>query len=412
MQRARHGRWAPAILVLVAVGCHKEGPALLPTWSSAQAMYQPRSGSSNGFDDLALAAETAEKEVKPDYLNRVWFTPGMREAVIKQTGSSVGRVGAAVSKGVDFEFVSRGPFEPSPYARGWRLLGRSIVWRIDSKAAKEDYNGAARDAILATKFGFGLTGGDAMDASLGFATVDEARRSLAPHLGRMGAGQLNELASGLERALDARPPLTETFGHEKENMLRSVQYVQEAFVKGEFSDVRERLGADIRDAVQYLKDLREKSPTKQAAYFQGFAAEANERARWLQAVSELPLEERKRDPGPQMAEERPWRRFAKHFFGAGEPLLAMRDATVARTRMMILECRILAQVKAKKAAPADLSEFDKELKTDPFTGSQFIYRASGTEFTLYSVGEDLKDDGGETDESFTSKDLTIERPTE
>src|SRR5207253_2339555 len=100
-----------------------------------------------------------------------------------------------------------------------------------------------------------LTGGDAMDASLGYATADDARRGLAPHLREMGAGQLNGLADGLQRALNSRPELKETFEHEKENMLRSVQYVQESFLRGDFSDVRERLGADIRDSVTYLKDL-------------------------------------------------------------------------------------------------------------------------------------------------------------
>lgn len=372
-------------------------------------MYSPRSGSSNGFDDLALAAQKVEEDVKPSYLDRVWFTPGQRDTVVKQTADSVATAARGVSKPVDFQFVSHGPFDPSPYDRGWRLIGRSMVWRIESKCAQQNFDGAAQDMVLATKFGFALTGGDAMDASLGYATVDDARRGLAPHLKEMGAAQLNSLADGLAKALDTRPQLTRTFENEKLNMLRSVQYVQESFLRGDFTDIRNRLGADIRDSVNYLKDLREKSATKQAAYFQGLAAEASERSRWQEAVSELPLIERQRDPGPQLAPDRPWKRFSKHFFSAGEPLLAMRDATLARTRLMILESRILAKVKSSRQAPADLSAFDKDLKTDPYTGTEFVYKASGPDFTLYSVGEDLKDDGGDTDESFTSPDLSIER---
>ena len=88
-----------------------------------------------------------------------------------------------------------------------------------------------------------------MDASLGFATVDDARRSIAPHLRSMGAGQLNGLADGLQHALQTRPELKQTFKHKKENMLRAVQVVQDSFLKGEFSDLKKGLGADIRDSV-------------------------------------------------------------------------------------------------------------------------------------------------------------------
>lgn len=292
------------------------------------------------------------------------------------------------------------------------MIGRAFVWRLDDESRGANFDGAARDAVTATRFGFTLTGGDAMDASLGFATVDDARRSISPYLRNMGAAQLNTLADGLQRALNARPPLKQTFEHEKENMLRSVQLVQDSFLKGEFFDLKKSLGQDIRDSVTYLQDLREKSSTKQAAYFEGFASEANENARWLEAVADLPLEERQRDPGPQLAKDRPWKTFAKHFFSAGEPLLAMRDATLARTRLTILECRVLAKVKSGQAAPKDLSAFDKDLTTDPYTGRQLVYKASGTDFTIYSVGEDLKDDGGQTDQSYSSPDLTIERPSD
>jgi hypothetical protein len=156
--------------------------------------------------------------------------------------------------------------------------------------------------------------------------------------------------------------------------------------------------------VGYLQELRRKSTEKQAAYFEGFASEADHRAQWLSAVSELPLSERNHDPGLSFPKDRPWRIFAKNFFSAGESLLAVRDESVARTRLMILEARILAMVKSGQSAPEDLSRFDKDLTTDPYTGQEFVYHSAGTEFTLYSVGEDLKDDGGDD----PGKDLTLE----
>lgn len=408
IQSARHGGWALAIISLVAAGCHKEDAALLPVWSSQQAIYVPKSGGGNGFDSLALAAQKAENSLDKGYLTRVRWTPDRRAKATKQAASSISEVAVGVSQPVTFEFTPRDPFTPSPYARGWRIIGRSLVWRTQDECANANYDGATHDVVLATKFGFSLTGGDAMDASLGFATADDARRAIAPNLGKMGAGQLNALADGLQRALQNRPPLTQTFENEKQNMLRAVQFVQDSFLRNDFTVLKNQLGNDIRDTLDRLKDLKGKSSTKQAAYFQGFAAEANERARWLEAVSELPLEEKNRDPGPDLSELRPWRGFSRHFFGAGEPLLTMRNSTLARTRLLILQCRILAKVKSGQAAPDDLSGFSKDIRTDPYTGRDLMYKASGSEFKIYSVGDDLKDDGGETDKSYSSPDVTLE----
>ena len=401
--RVRHGRWALAAFSLIAVGCHKEGPAFLPTWSAAQPLYVPRSGSSNGYDALVLASQDVQKRVSDEYLDRVWFTPGKRENAMKQASPVIGKVANAVQRPIDFQFTPHGPFEPSKTDRGWRMIGRTLVWRIERNCATSNFDGAISDGIIAAKFGFGLTGGDAMSASLGFSTVDDSRRALAKDMRTMGAGQLSRLAGGLQQAMRDRPALATTFDHEKQDMLRAVQYVQDSFLKNDFSDLKKHLGADVRDSISYLKELREKSSTKQAAYFEGFASEANERARWLTAMSELPLSERNHDPGLSFSKGRPWRTLAKNFFSAGEPLLSMRDESVARTRLMILTARILARVKSGDSAPRNLSEFDEDLKTDPYTGQDFVYHAAGTEFTVYSVGDDLKDDGGDSD-----KDLGLE----
>ena len=378
----------------------------MPTWSAAQPIYVPRSGSSNGYDALVLASMDVQKDVGPQYIDRVWFTPGKRDEAMHEASSDVGKVAVAVSRPVDFEFRPHGPFEPSSDDRGWRMLGRALVWRIQSESETANYDAAINDEITATKFGFSLTGGDAMDASLGFATVDDARQATAQSMRLMGAGQLNRLADGLSKALDDRPPLTKTFENEKEDMLQSVQYVQDSFLRNDFGDLKKQLGPDVRDSLDTLSQLRDKSGEKQAAYFEGFADEANQRAQWLSSVSELPLSERNHDPGLTFSKDRPWRYFAKNFFSAGAPLLSMRDATLARTRLMVLEARILARVKAGGMAPSDLSEFDKDLTTDPYTGQQFVYHAAGTEFTVYSVGEDLQDDGGDD----PSKDCVLEIP--
>ena len=90
--------------------------------------------------------------------------------------------------------------------------------------------------------------------------------------------------------------------------------------------------------------------------------------------------------------------------------MAMNDATLARTRMLVITARLLAMEKRNQPIPAELNKFDARLRQDPFSGYPFVYHAQGSHFRLYSVGSDFKDDGGETDaETFMSPDLALER---
>jgi hypothetical protein len=49
------------------------------------------------------------------------------------------------------------------------------------------------------------------------------------------------------------------------------------------------------------------------------------------------------------------------------------------------------------------------VRTDPYSGRGFVYRVDGADYRLYSVGADIKDDGGETDETYTAPDLMLEK---
>jgi hypothetical protein len=114
------------------------------------------------------------------------------------------------------------------------------------------------------------------------------------------------------------------------------------------------------------------------------------------------------DPPKPTAKERPWKHFGRHFFLAADPLLALNDQTLARTRLLILNAELIKAFKLKAAYPTSLAAFDPAIKTDPYTGADFRYRSDGTDCSVYSVGANLRDDGGETDESFTTPDLKLE----
>lgn len=406
MRRIGHG-WLLA-LVLAAVGCRAPEPPAYPTWATDPVPYTPSPESGNAFDGYVLAAQQAD-EATARYRDRVSFTPGQRDAMIAACGPAVTTLRRSSRLPMDFRFSPTRPFTAPPHQRGWRALGRVLTWRVGMACAQGSYDAAIEDFLLATRFGFDLTGGGATDADLGLTIVNDARRALAPSLPAMGAGQLARLAQGVESAARRRPPMERMLTNERQNMLLAVQAVQDAYRDESLAEFAKRLGPEARDAVVYLNDLRGKDPAERVAYFQGFAEEVDLELAWLRQRLELSVRDREAESAPAYRELRPWRRFSRHFFRAPRPLLETNDATRARTRLLVLEAELLRRTKASGRAPARVPTDLVRWNVDPFTGRPFVYRAEGKQFLIYSVGSDLKDDGGATDETFSAPDLRLER---
>ncbi len=392
----------------VCAGCHNGAVPEFPDWAGHMALASTARDPSNAFTAYARAAEEAERD-GGKYLDMVSFYPGQRKAAMEKTAGAVRTLIGGTARKCDFEFEPRGPFRPPPYQRGWRLLGRDLVWMIGDAIQKQDYGAAVQAAGAATKFGFDISGGSATDASLGLAIVDEARRAIAPALDRMDASHLSSLAAEISATIESKPSLVVTIDHEHENMLMGVQAVQDAYRSNNFDEITRELGQDTRSAIDFLDSLHRKDATKRPQYFSAFAAEADSEANWIKSVAELPVAKRGSTPEPRGKADRPWRKFAKQFFGTLGPLLQMHDEAIARTRLLVLESSILSQVKQTGSAPKDLSGFKDEVKIDPYSGKQFVYGADGADYHVYSVGADLRDDGGETDETYTQPDLKLER---
>jgi hypothetical protein len=381
----------------------------MPTWAAQPQPYVPSEGSSNAYDAYALVGRNVEEAVPPDMLNRVFFDPVLEKQALEKVENPLEGLLAATRKKCEFRSTPVPVFQAPPYQRGWRLLGRALKWKIDRACAIGAYDQAIHYVVAATKFGFDLTGGSATDASLGFEIADECRRAIAPYLAKFGTGQLSVLSEGLTNALKGKPSLKVTIANEHTRMLQGVQYIQDAYAKDDFGDLIKRMKEDVRDGVAYLKgEVKGADAKMRPAYFDGFAREADEQTRWLNSVADLPATQRKTEPPPRLAVKRPWKSFAKQFFTAAEPLLKIQDSTVARTRLAILTCEILKQVKTTQAGPKDLSGFDKDLTLDPYTGRKFAYRVSGPVFEVYSLGTDGIDNAGDTDETFFAPDLRLE----
>ena len=81
--------------------------------------------------------------------------------------------------------------------------------------------------------------------------------------------------------------------------------------------------------------------------------------------------------------------LAKAMLCETNPLAAL-DACDMRAALILIKLR-----KGSGAYPADLSGIRPEWTIDPFSGQPFVYRKDADGILLYSVGENLKDDGGD-----------------
>jgi hypothetical protein len=87
---------------------------------------------------------------------------------------------------------------------------------------------------------------------------------------------------------------------------------------------------------------------------------------------------------------------------------ARADAAGRAARLIAL---MLANYGTTGNYPASLDELKspslKQIRTDPFSGRDFVYKKQAASFTLYSVGENFKDDGGRHDESWKTGDFVF-----
>ncbi len=383
------------LVVAFIVGCgpHREAP--YPVWEHADPPYLASLSASGGFAQYALAAELATKDA-PEMVNRVTFTKGMRKDTLARLKDPMSHVLKGTRQPTDYVYTLPAVFRSDTHMSGWRLLERALSWRITDTAEAGDWDNAVVWTLVATKFGLDLTQGDTQTAGLGWIACDDARQALTPFIDRMPASALLQLYKGLSNRLAGYKGLRDMMAHEERRMLLGVQYVQDCRQKRTYDDLEKALGREARQAVTFLRDLDE---SKRAEFFDSFAAEAKACVAHWESETGRPASERSPwDPTGY----RPWKRFANAFFDTVNPVVTAGDATLARTRLFALTAYLSAQVKAAGALPQQLVGLPESLVLDPYSGRPLVYVQSGSDFRVYSVGPNFRDDGGEAD------DVTLE----
>lgn len=396
-----------ALAVLMLQGCSSAPALSYPVWSDSNSST-PEANS--GYAAYCRAADLAEKSAGK-LADTVNFTPGKRKQLLTQLAPAIKELQRGLaSPTLGFQGSSAVPGAVPRYHRGFRLIGLALQYRIQDAIERDDLASAMTNARFATKFGFDLCNGGALDASLGLSIANDARAAIAPAIPRLNQKQLREFASTFRKALDDRPSMMITLENERDQMMASIQALQEAFLRGD----GEKLVLELNmpsSARKAIASLKEKPTADRLAFFKGLANEVDLKARYWRELAALPASLRDPKAGRvhklELKGERPWKLFSDHFCNLGEPLITMSDESLTRTRLMILEAAILSKTKAGNNAPKSLTTYN-DVAIDPYTGRMFPYHADGAEFRVYSTGPNLVDDGGERGDTGPGLDLFMQ----
>jgi hypothetical protein len=83
---------------------------------------------------------------------------------------------------------------------------------------------------------------------------------------------------------------------------------------------------------------------------------------------------------------------------------AFRDESLSQIRLVQAALALKSYRHEHAAYPATLAALPSEIRQDPFSGKDLVYRRTDSGYLLYSIGQNLKDDGGKVPEK--SEDRT------
>lgn len=373
-----------------------------PVYAEIEEPYTPVSGSQNAFDNYCLAAKYTQENAQ-QFIDRVFFTEELKNQAIEAVGPALTLVRSGTANQSEYVHRAGDIFEPHPYRPAWALLGKCLNWQTERQANSGEYSDAIETARITLRFATDLMGGDASDMTLGVELARDARLNIAKHMVSMSDQQLARWETILTEALNRMPDPVQTLRNEEKIMLLGVQYVQDRYVEGKSSTLIDRLGASVDRSVRHLESM--KSDKDRAAYFENFAQEArNQVAYEIQRISKPHILQ---PEGFEPQGERPWRRLTPHLFAGPAQIVDMYREHIVRTRLLMIDAGLRAKKKAGNSLPENLESWGSHA-IDPLTGQHFEYHVAASEHKLYGLGENGRDDGGETDRSGWSPDVVPE----
>lgn len=301
-----------------------------------------------------------------------------------------------------FKYSPIAPFERVPFREGWIKIARALTWYIEDLAAQGRTMEAARWTIVATTFGLDLCGGTMSDATLGYEIANDARAVIAGSLTSLSASELNELGTGIARALDRMPRAETTIANESVQMLTAIKLIQSSHQNGTLDALAKSFYGRSRAAIASLSKFDDQ---KRSVFFRSLL---NEQVRVVERLVDDASQ-----PGAMRGElvsslSGEGKVLAEDFFYGGDSWLRLRDKSLARTRLLALTAFVIATAQSSGKAPESLDEIRTGLDLDPYTNKKMGYIPLGRDFIMYSFGEDGKDDRGDSDSKRLSPDIRLE----
>lgn len=386
-------------LTALLFGCRSDSNPQFP-----QILEEFRTADPNpGFDLYVLAAqqtlEGAEKQI-----NRVTWTPGQRVAGIKGTQKAVSTLRKAHLSQVEFVFSPHSIVSPPIERRGWWFLGKTLQWRIEDALKQKNGRLAVGHFSTALRFGLDLTGGDVTDAGLGLTIAVEGTRALWPSFFELPAEDLARIFNVVRKHLENAPGIHNTLRNENATILRGIQFVLDCYTEKDLKKIVQIFGESVEPTVRYLQNLFQQSPNEQSAFFKGFVKEAHDQTKSLNAIAARPMEEWREIETPSGT--RPWKRIAMHLLTPAKLYLENYRRSQTLLRLLAVDAALMARFKRTRSVPPDLSDLPSWIRTDPYSGKDFIYIPASGDYKVYSVGQDGIDNGGDPAIAGPNADIT------
>src|SRR5687767_14705881 len=128
-----------ALLLLITVaGCRQHTSLPFNQWVEPVTPYAPTNSSDNAYDAYALAAADVEAKCGK-YLDRNFYTPAMKQQCLALMSDALAKLSTASGRKCLFQFRPHKPGERPLYQKGWRLLGRALVWQIEQAVIDANY---------------------------------------------------------------------------------------------------------------------------------------------------------------------------------------------------------------------------------------------------------------------------------
>ena len=349
----------------------------------------------NGYDDFVAAGKILEANGGLDAIfgSRPGGKPVLAQEriVVAHNATALARMQVGLTREC-LAPVCRGFNKLEPDLDYVRNLARLTAAQADVRAADGDLAGAAQSCLDAIQIGISVprTGGT-LKGFVGAACETIGQKKFADLVDRLPAAAAERAADRLRSILGRRTAPADLLREEARSTLQGIVDVDdlnggllEAFLQMCSYPPPPPQPAAARIAPYNIVGrvawhfVRDKTLRSMEAHLSAIVREAGKPA-WLRHEPQLPT-------WPLAHAVAPVYTWA----------LQKWEITDARSRILLATLAVRAYMGRRARLPSSLSEagVPPELTVDPFSGKPLIYKPAGRDYLIYSVGPDLKDDGG------------------